>query len=140
MQLPCGRGILPGILLSVNFAPVAHLHHEHAQSTVLNVTNHPAIAYPVTPESTKRAGQCLARGTRVFQSGDALVHEIDDASRHLPVELAELSLGRVGVINRPGQGLSLRQQPNAPVLVPCGHVPTRPRQGSSPPSPQCPAR
>ena len=47
--------------LSVNFTPVTNLHHKDAQSAVLNVTNHPAIAHPVTPETSVRTDQCLAR-------------------------------------------------------------------------------
>jgi len=47
--------------LSVNLTPVTNLHHKDAQSAVLNVTNHPAIAHPVTPETSVRPDQCLAR-------------------------------------------------------------------------------
>ena len=65
--------------LSVNFTPVANLHHQYAQSAVLNVTNHPTIAHPVAPESTVRTGQSLARVAWVFQTGYAFVHEVNDA-------------------------------------------------------------
>ena len=78
--------------LSVNLAPVADLHHKDAQSAVLKVANHPAIAYPVTPETTQRPGKCLACGAWVFQRGDALIHEIDNAPRCLPIQLAQLRL------------------------------------------------
>jgi hypothetical protein len=47
--------------LSVNLTPVTNLHHKDPQSAVLNVTNHPAIAHPVTPEISVRPDQCLAR-------------------------------------------------------------------------------
>jgi len=73
--------------LSVNLTPVANLHHKDAQSAVLNVTNHAAISHPVAPESTVRPGQCFARIAWVFKSGDALVHEVNDAPRRLFVEL-----------------------------------------------------
>jgi len=73
--------------LSVNLTPVANLNHKDAQSAVLNVTNHPAIAHPVSPESTVRPGQSLTRIAWVFKSGDALVHEVNDAPRRLFVEL-----------------------------------------------------
>ena len=65
--------------LSVNLTPVANLHHQYAQSAVLNVTNHPAIAHPVTPESTVRPRQSLARVAWVFQTGDSLIHEVNNA-------------------------------------------------------------
>jgi hypothetical protein len=76
--------------LSVNLTPVANLHHKDAQSAILNVTNHPAIAHPVAPKSSVRPGQRLARVAWVFQSGNALVHEVKDAPRHLFVELVQL--------------------------------------------------
>jgi len=113
---------LPSVSSSHLVGAPVHSHHEHAQSAVLNVTNHPASAHPIPPESTKRAGQRFARVTRVSRFGDTLVHEIDDAPRHLPVELAKLFSGRVGILNRPGQGLSLCRRPNAPVPVPCGQL------------------
>jgi hypothetical protein len=81
--------------LSVNLTPVANLNHKDAQSAVLNVTNHPAIAHPVTPETSVRPDQCLARVAWVFKSGNALFHEVNDAPRHLFVELAQLTFGRV---------------------------------------------
>jgi hypothetical protein len=45
--------------LSVNLTPVANLHHKDAQSAGLNVTNHPAIAQAVAPESAVRLGHAL---------------------------------------------------------------------------------
>lgn len=74
--------------LSVYLAPVADLHHEDAQRTILDVANHPAITYPVTPEASERASRRLAGTARIFQFGSSLVHEIDDATRRLPVQLA----------------------------------------------------
>ena len=76
------------IFLSVNFAPVADLHHKDAQSAILNVTNHPAIAHPVTPEAPKRTRQCFACITWICQPGDTLVYEINDAPCSLLVKLA----------------------------------------------------
>jgi len=61
--------------LSVNLTPVANLNHKDAKSAVLNVTNYPAIAHPVAPESSVRPDQCLARVAWVFQSGDALIQK-----------------------------------------------------------------
>lgn len=66
---------------------IASLHHKYAQSAILNIANHPAIAHPVTPEAAQRASQRLACAARVFQPGDTLVHEIDDAPCRLLVEL-----------------------------------------------------
>ena len=73
---------------AVHLAPVADLHHEYAQSTVLNVANHPAIAHSVAPETSKWPGQCLARATWVFPFGDAFIHEVHNAPRRLLIELA----------------------------------------------------
>lgn len=69
--------------LTVNITPVANLNHKDAQSAVLNVTNYPAIAHPVAPESSVRSDQCLARAAGVFLPGNTLVHKVNDAPRHL---------------------------------------------------------
>ncbi len=73
----------PMMGLSVNLTPVTNLHHQYAQSAVLNVTNHPTVSYPVAPESTERSSQRFSRMAWVFQSGDSLVHEVKNAPRCL---------------------------------------------------------
>ena len=87
---------------SINLRPVANLHHEDAQNLVLNVANYPTVTYPITPEAAKWTRQCLARAARVVQPGNSFIHLVDNAPCRLLVELAKLSLGRIGVINRPG--------------------------------------
>ena len=117
--------------LPVNLAPIANLHHKDAQSAVLNVANHPAIAHPVAPESSVRPDQCLARVAWIFHYGNALVHEVNNAARHLFFELAQLTFGRVGVFNCPGQGLVSHRQRNGPVLSLDGHAQAHRQRGNS---------
>ena len=83
-----GRGdaCCPG--LSVYFATVPNLHHQDTQGIVLDVANYPAVAYPVTPETAKRSGQCFAGAGRVLQVGNAFIHVIEDVPCRLFVEFA----------------------------------------------------
>ena len=129
-----------GERLSVNLTPVANLHHQYAQSAVLNVTNHPAIAHPVAPKSTVRTGQSLARVAWVFQTGYAFVHEVNNAPSSLFIELAQLTFGRVGIFNCPSQGLVSHRQRNAPVLFHREHAQAHRQRGSSPPFLGCPVQ
>ena len=92
--------------LPVNVFSVPKPHHEDAQCAVLNITNDPAIADPIAPESAKRAGQCLSGAARVVQRGDAPVHVIDNPAGRRLVEFPQQALCGVGVLNRPSQGLS----------------------------------
>lgn len=88
--------------LAIDLATVADLHDQHAQRTVLNVTDHPAIAHSVPPESAEGSGEGLPRTAGVFQTSNALVHEVQNTPGDLPVQLAQLLLGCIGVLNRPG--------------------------------------
>jgi len=95
--------------LSIDLSPVANLHHKDTQSAVLYFANDATVAHPVAPKTSKRAGKCFASAARVILCGNAFIHVIDDAPRRLPVELPKLSLGRIGVINRPSQDLFSRR-------------------------------
>ena len=46
---------------------------------ILNVTNHPAICYAITPQATQWSRQCLACAARVLQCGDSFVHKVTGA-------------------------------------------------------------
>ena len=49
------------ILSPVYLVAAADPHHQNTQSIVLNVADHAAIPYPIPPQLTQWAGQCLAR-------------------------------------------------------------------------------
>ena len=87
--------------LPVHLVAATDPHHQDPQNVVLNVADHTAIPYPITPQLAQWAGQCVAQGPWVIQSRNPLVHEKDNASRRLLVELAKLVPGGSSVLNRP---------------------------------------
>jgi hypothetical protein len=60
--------------LSVNVTPIPQANDEDAQSPILNIADHPAVADTVTPKTSQRANQGLACVSGVFESGDAFIH------------------------------------------------------------------
>ena len=86
-------------LLPIHLVAATDPHHQDTQSIALNVADHAAMPYPITPQLTQRAGECLAQLPWILQSRDPLVHVIDNASCHLLVELAKLGPGGCGVFN-----------------------------------------
>ena len=78
------------ICLPVHLVAATDPHHQDTQHIVLNIANHAAIPYPIPPQLTQWAGQCLAPTPWVLHPRNPLVHVIDNASSHLLVELTKL--------------------------------------------------
>jgi hypothetical protein len=67
---------------------VAKLHHEDAYMGILNVTDDTTVTDAIAPEATQWANECLASRAWVLKPGNAFIHEVEDASGSLFIELA----------------------------------------------------
>ena len=119
---------------------MADPHDENSYRVVLDLADHPEVAHTIAPQSTKRTGQGMAKGTRIVLLRDTVIHEIEDALRNWLVELLKLAACGFGVLNGPRQGRLSDRRWNEFSLRPCGLVPERRQPGSSLPDRRGPFR
>lgn len=99
----CRRG---WILIGVNRASMTHGHYEDHEPVLLQLTDDPIIAHPISPQSKLAGSKRFAELARVLGRGDPRIHVIEDFALDRAVKLLEILQGSMIVFNGPSQVLS----------------------------------
>jgi len=99
--------IRPCVVLSCygeryTLAASAHTNHQHTHNFILDVAYDPAISYAIPPKRSHWSSQGSAQTAWIGSSCDPLVHIVNHAPGHLPVQPAQLTPGGFGTLNLPG--------------------------------------
>ena len=70
---------------------------------------HAVVAHPVSPEPLLITRKRLPAHARIFETGNLLLHVVEDLPLPSPVELPQLALSRRSDVNRPGQAPVVRR-------------------------------
>ncbi len=86
---------------AVEILAVADLDHKDEKRPILDLADQPVVPDAISPQCREgRTAQRLALVTRIGMRRDPLVHEINQMPGCLPIELAQLLEGALGVANR----------------------------------------
>lgn len=88
--------------LAINLSAVSDAQYQHKEVIVLDLANQTVIPYPVSPKFSKpNSPKRLAKAARIFQDGDSVAKEFQDALGVLRIQFAQLSVGFEGELNFP---------------------------------------
>ena len=88
--------------LPVDSPAVPNPKHENSIVAVIDVTDQPTGAYPVTPEPSFVAGERAAEPARIFAGGDPFAEVAQNSSLDFVVERAQFPASPVVPLNCPG--------------------------------------
>ena len=137
LQFPCSQNRTKGETksrsLSIYVAPVADPHDQNERPAILDLTDDPAVGYPITPKATEGTSWSFAYNPWIARTRNTPLHVIEDVLSHLPIQPAKLARCRLRVSNRPSQEFASLPGRYTPFPAPCGRVRECLQQGSNPP-------